>query len=126
MASPNHIPQCNQGRAKQLKQRYHADYKVENGNNSSVIGSCPAELRRSRSLSPECSEPIPCLRSSQSMPNFEGSRKDYNRMIGNSLNAESKKVDQDVVAKSLKLMEELLVLVRADSSSPPDHLETQF
>ncbi len=60
------------------------------------------------------------------MPNFEGSRKDYNRMIGNSLNAESKKVDQDVVAKSLKLMEELLVLVRADSSSPPDHLETQF
>ncbi len=119
------LPRCDEDEAKQLKQRKHPEYNVENGNRSNVTGSCPAGLWRSRSLSPECSGPIRCLRSSKSMPNLEGSRKEYNRMVGNSLDADNKKIDQDLVANSLKFMDDLLFLVQADCVLSPDKLKTQ-
>ena len=99
---------------------------VEHANSSGSCEEALRELRRSRSLSPECSGPIRCLRSSQSMPNMQGSRQVYNRMVGNTLDEDIRKIDQDVVAKSLKLMDDLLILVQADCGLNPNHLKPKI
>ena len=57
------------------------------------------------------------------MPILEGSRREYNRMVGNTLVSDTRKNDQDVVAKSLKLMDDLLILVQANNGLSP---ETKF
>ncbi len=105
------------------QQQQHADH-FEKENRPKVTGSSeetPGELRHSRSLSGECVRPIRCLQHSPSMPKFEGSRKGYNRLIGDSLHTDSRQDVKDVVTTSLQLMDDLLILVQADSDLRSDH-----
>ena len=77
-----------------------------------------ARERRCRPLSEKCVLPIcqppPCT------SKFEGSRKGYNRLVGDSLHTDSRQDVKDVVAKSLKIMDDLLILVQADGDLRTD------
>jgi hypothetical protein len=111
--------QRNEGAERPLRCQQISSHHVR-CENLCVTGSeeTPEELRRSRALSPQCTGSFCSRRPSLNMPNDENRRKEYNRLVGDSLQTYSRQNVQDEVAKSLKLMDELLILVKENDSCP--------
>ncbi len=74
-------------------------------------------LARGRSLSPERVSPTATtLRTSRSYDNLEITRKEYNRQIGQYLNADKGKSVRGLTASSLLLIDKLLEIVKLETS----------
>ncbi len=85
-----------------------------------VEGGDQQLLPRGRSWSPgRVSPSTSILRSSKSFVNFEATRKDYNRQVGQSLNSDKGKSVMELTASSLLWIDKLLDIVKLDPSIEP-------
>jgi hypothetical protein len=115
-----HQAERNEGAEEPLgtQEPLHPDLHDDSPRVDSCSEETPDELRRSRSLSPQWLGPIRRLSPSLSLPKINCTRKKYNRLVGDSLQTDSQQNVQDVVANSLKLMDDLLVMVSGGDLCP--------
>ncbi len=103
---------CNEGDTTRLRQQQHPNYRIRNGNRPMVISSfvkTPREIWHSASSPPQCG---------RSIADYQGGRERYNRLVGDSLRTDSQQDVHDVVTRSLRLLDDLLLSAQTDCDLP--------